>query len=255
MQPLIKVTNSDSGVCLIELNTHSNLNELSTKMLQAIADELKNCQTTDSVKVVVLFGGIKSFSCGSNIQEMLEKSAIEIFEDIRTDYWHHIFNFKKPLIVAISRMALGSGLELALAGDYILASGTAVFGSPEVELGIMPGAGATVVLKKIVGKFKAFEILTSGKHYSAKDFYELGIVNQLVDEKNLLDESFAVAERLASLPRASVSLIKDSLRSSSDVEEIRYERALFSLISTTPDAKEGMSSYLNKRKPNFGKKD
>jgi enoyl-CoA hydratase len=160
----------------------------------------------------------------------------------------------KPIIAAVQGYAVGGGCELALSCDMIIASEDAMFGQPEINLGLMPGAGGTQRLARLIGKQKAMELCLTGKFINAKEAYELGIVNKVVPRELLLEEAIKLAKEIASKAPIAVRFIKDSIRKAQETslkEGLEYERKLFYLLLSTEDAKEGMRAFIEKRKPVF----
>lgn len=253
MAKLIKTEIRDS-IQIIELSCSDKLNELSTAMLAEIATTLETAAVNDKIDCTIIYGGQKSFSCGSDISEMLHKTSVDVYYDERTKYWNRIYDYQKPLLAAVNRLALGSGFELALMCDYIVASSDAVFGSPEVNLGLIPGASGTVILPDLIGRMRAFEWLATGDQKSAEELLQLGLVNKIVDGSQTLDCAIEFGRLLAKKSRLSIMFIKESLRHSSikNITQARkQERMLFSLIFSSANAQEGIKAYVEKRKAEF----
>lgn len=239
---------------VIHFNNPENLNALSTGLLAEISRQLQVAEQDNGIDCVVLYGGTKAFSCGSDIKELEKKSPLEVFYDERTGYWNQIFQFKKPLIAAVNRFVLGSGFELALMCDIVVASDDAVFGNPEIDLGLLPGAGATVLLPKLIGKNRAFEMIVTGEQINAAKALEIGLINHVVAPDKTIAKGVEIAQLISSKSRTSTMFIKECLRNSSgdNLESARkMERMLFSLIFSSKNSQKGIEAYLGKTKPVF----
>jgi enoyl-CoA hydratase len=200
---------------------------------------------------VVLTGSERAFAAGADIKEMAEASAVEMLSRDQFARWEVIRKTKKPVIAAVSGFCLGGGCELAMLCDMIVASESAQFGQPEVNIGVMPGAGGTQRLTKAVGKALAMEIALTGRFFSAQKMMEAGLVNRVVPTELYLQEAVKLAEEIAQKPPVAVRLIKESVNAAFEThldEGLIRERKNFYLLFATEDQKEGMAAFIEKRK-------
>jgi len=247
-------TYTDGEIAVIELNRPQVLNALNRKMVAEIVAALEGCDRNDDVRVIVLMGRGRAFAAGADIDEMAEDDTISMELLNQFADWDRIALIKKPIIGAVQGFALGGGFELALCCDMLFASETAEFGFPEVNIGVMPGAGGTQRLTKLMGKTKALEFLWTGERMSAKTAYDFGIVNRLIAPELLVEETIKFAKKLAKQPPLSLRLIKEAVNKAVDYplyEGMQFERKNFYLLFSSEDQKEGMRAFIEKRKPNF----
>jgi enoyl-CoA hydratase len=244
----------DEKIAVIELNRPNVLNALNRPMVTEIVTAMEAFDRNDDVRVVVLTGRGRAFAAGADIDEMANDDSITLELLNQFAEWDRLALIKKPVIGAIHGFALGGGFELALCCDILFASETAEFGFPEVNIGVMPGAGGTQRLTKLIGKTRALEWLWTGERMSAKKAYEYGIINRVVAPELLFEETMRFARKLAKQPPLSLRLIKEAVHKAVDYplyEGMQFERKNFYLLFSSEDQKEGMKAFLEKRKPNF----
>lgn len=239
---------------LITLNRPKVLNAINRPMVSEILSAMESFEESDQVRVIVLSGNGRAFAAGADIDEMANDHAIDF--ELRNQFkdWDRLAMIKKPIIGAVQGFALGGGFELALCCDLLLAADDAEFGFPEVNLGVMPGAGGTQRLTKLVGKTKAMEWLFTGKRISALDALQFGIINHIMAKEVLMEETVKLAEGIAEQAPLSIRLIKESVLKAVDTsleEGMHFERKNFYLLFSTEDQKEGMKAFQEKRRPNF----
>lgn len=242
------------STALIELNRPRQLNSLNTKMIREILLAMEDFDRNDAVRVIVLTGKGRAFSAGADIDEMTEANPISLELLNQFTDWDRIAQVKKPIIGAVKGFVFGGGFELALCCDLLISSTDTEFAFPEVGLGVMPGAGGTQRLTKLVGRTKALQWLWSGERISAEVALAHGIINRIVAPELLMEETMKFAERLSKQPPLSVRLIKDSVNKAVDsslYEGMQYERKNFYLLFATQDQKEGMNAFIEKRKPDY----
>jgi len=248
------VTERVDEIGIIRINRPSQLNALNKRTVEEIIDAIENFEKDPDIKVMIITGS-NHFSAGADIKEMSTLSPIEAIEKSPLAVWERMMeNIRKPIIAAVQGYAVGGGCELALSCDMIIASEDAMFGQPEINLGLMPGAGGTQRLARLLGKQKAMEICLTGRFITAKEAYEFGIVNKVVPREILMQEALKLAKEIASKAPIAVSFIKDSIRKAFETnlkEGLEYERKLFYLLLSTEDAREGMKAFIEKRKPVF----
>lgn len=207
-----------------------------------------------AVTVIILTGGERAFAAGADLAEMSQATPVDLVMGRRFELWDRIRKISKPMIAAVSGYCLGGGNELAMNCDIIIASETATFGQPEVSVGIMPGAGGTQRLTRVVGKYRAMEMILTGKSISVEEAYRVGLVNRVVPIESLMDEAKKVANEIASKPPISVRAAKEAILKAQDTTlevGLEFERKAFYLLFATEDGKEGIKAFLEKRKPTF----
>ncbi|MFN3615108.1 MAG: enoyl-CoA hydratase [Rubrimonas sp.] len=242
-------------VGLIRLNRPEAMNALNAQLMDELADALAKFDADDHVGAIVIAGSDKAFAAGADIREMQDKTFVEAFrEDFITRNWEAASRTRKPVIAAVSGYALGGGCELALMCDLIIASETAKFGLPEINLGVMPGAGGTQRLTRVVGKAKAMEMILTGRFMDAAEAERSGLVSRVVPSDGLLDEALAVGAKIAEKSALAVMAAKESVNRAYETplaEGVRYERRMFHALFATEDQKEGMEAFIDKRQPQF----
>lgn len=247
-------TKVEDSIGMILLNRPTVLNALNRQMVEEIVASLEGIDRNDHVRVIIIAGNERAFAAGADIDEMANDDAITFELLNQFAVWDRINQVKKPLIAAVSGYALGGGFELALACDMIIASETAKFAFPEVNIGVMPGAGGTQRLTKLIGKTRALEWIWSGEQMGAEEAYQLGIVNRVVPQELYMEETLKFAKKLAKQAPLSLRLIKESVYKAVDApisEGMQLERKNFYLLFASEDQKEGMKAFIEKRKPDF----
>lgn len=242
------------STAVIELNRPRQLNSLNTKMISEIVVAMESFDRNDKVRIVVLAGKGRAFSAGADIDEMTEANPISLELLNQFAEWDRLALIKKPIIGAVHGFVFGGGFELALCCDVLISAGNTEFAFPEVSLGVMPGAGGTQRLTKLVGRTKALEWLWTGERISAEVALKHGIINKIVAPELLMEETMKFASRLSKQPPLSMRLIKDSVNKAVDsslYEGMQYERKNFYLLFATEDQKEGMNAFIEKRKPDY----
>ena len=250
----ILVETRDS-VGLITLNRPDALNALSQAVIDELGQALDGFEADAAIGAIVITGSDKAFAAGADIKEMHEKSWPDTFvEDFITDGWERVAACRKPVIAAVAGFALGGGCEVALMCDFILAAETAQFGQPEVKIGVLPGAGGSQRLTRIVGKSKAMEMCLTGRMMDAEEAERAGLVSRIVPAADLVEEAVKTAQKIAAMSRPATMLVKDVVGRAYETslsEGVRYERRMFQSVFGTPDQREGMAAFIEKRKPVF----
>lgn len=242
------------GVLLIRINRPDKLNALSEATLREIAAALAEAKTDHDVRVVVLTGDQRAFAAGADVGEMQGKSGVEMHTSLRPSYWETIRAFPKPLIAAVSGWCLGGGNELAMCCDMIVASETAKFGQPEVNLAIMPGAGGTQRLTRAVGKAMTMEMALVGRLLTAREALAYGLVNQVVPPELYLEKALDLARIVASKAPLATRLTKESILKTFEMpleQGLAWERRSYLLLFGSEDKEEGISAFLEKRTPTW----
>lgn len=246
----------EPNVALITLNRPKALNALSTPLMLEINRALDEAENDVDVGAVVLTGSERAFAAGADIKEMKDKEFAEVYKSDFLHNWTRVTQMRKPVIAAVSGYALGGGCELAMMCDIILASPTAKFGQPEINLGIIPAAGGTQRLTRAIGKSRAMELVLTGRNFSAQEAEQWGLVSRIVGEGEgeVLKEAVKLASTISSKGRIAVQAAKEAVNSAYELslkEGLRLERRLFHPLFATNDQKEGMGAFAEKRKPTF----
>ena len=247
-------TTKEKGIGYVHLNRPKQLNALNQKMVSEVVSALEAFDADEEVKVILLSGKGRAFSAGADIDEMANENPISVELANQFAVWDRISLVKKPIIGAVKGFVFGGGFELALSCDLIVAASDTQFSFPEVTLGVMPGAGGTQRLTKLVGEMKALEWILTAERISAAAALRHGFINQVVAPELLMEEASRLASRIANQPPLAVRLIKDSVNKAVDYplyEGMQYERKNFSLLFASEDQKEGMRAFIEKRKPVF----
>jgi enoyl-CoA hydratase len=251
----ILVTNPvRENIALVQFNRPKELNALNPQLMSELRDTLQALDQDQNVRVIVLTGNEKAFAAGADIKQMADKSAIDMLLIDQFATWDQIKKTKKPVIAAVSGFALGGGCELAMTCDMIIASETAVFGQPEIKIGVLPGAGGTQRLTRALGKVKAMEMVLTGKFITAEEAEKYGLVNRVVPVELYLEEAYKLAAEIAQQSPVAVRLAKEAVLRSFETsleEGLHFERKNFYLAFASEDQKEGMQAFIQKRKPNF----
>ncbi|WP_206201903.1 enoyl-CoA hydratase-related protein [Terasakiella sp. SH-1] len=244
----------DAHVLTIRINRPKARNALRTQLLKELSEVLGKATHDDAVRAVVLTGGDKVFAAGADITEMADKTPVDVMNDPRAAYWLAIRNFPKPMIGAVNGFCLGGGNELAMHCDVLIAGTSAQFGQPEINLGIIPGAGGTQRLTQMIGKSKAMKLVLSGQFMSANEAERAGLVGEVCEPELTIEKATALAKLIASKPPVAARLAKESVLKASDAmlhEGMAFERRSFTTLFATEDKQEGVSAFMEKRKPTF----
>jgi enoyl-CoA hydratase len=238
----------------IQLNRPKELNALNLELMLEIKQALIDFDQDDSIRAIVISGNERAFAAGADIKQMAGRNAIDMLKIDQFTTWDSIRKTKKPIIAAVSGFALGGGCELAMICDMIIASETAQFGQPEISIGVMPGAGGTQRLTRIVGKAKAMEMVLTGQFISAEEAKAYGLVNKIVPVEFYLSEAVKLASTIAEKSPIAVQMAKESVLKAYEMplqEALFFERKNFYMLFATEDQKEGMQAFIEKRKATF----
>ncbi|WP_424943783.1 enoyl-CoA hydratase [Aliiroseovarius crassostreae] len=249
------IVETEDHVSLIRLNRPDAMNALNLELLAELGEALAEAQDNDKVRCIVITGSEKAFAAGADIKMMAEKSFVDVFVgDLFTREEASVMRIRKPIIAAVSGYALGGGCELAMMCDFIIASDTAKFGQPEVNLGVMAGLGGTQRLTKLVGRAKAMDMNLTGRFMDAEEAERSGLVSRVVPAKDLMKEAMGAAVKIAEKSMITVMAIKESVNRAEQLpltEGLLFERRLFHSLFATQDQKEGMAAFVEKREAQF----
>ncbi|MBO9192787.1 enoyl-CoA hydratase [Rhizobium sp. 16-449-1b] len=248
------IVETRGAVGLITLNRPQALNALNSTVLKELLQAYAAFEGDDAIGAIVLTGSERAFAAGADIKEMQPLDFADVYARNFLGGWDDVAKVRKPVIAAVSGFALGGGCELAMICDFIIASETAKFGQPEITLGVIPGMGGSQRLTRAVGKAKAMDMVLTGRMMDAAEAERAGLVSRVVAPDRLLDEALEAAAKIASLSRPSVLMAKEAVNRALETtleEGLRFERRLFHSLFATEDQKEGMTAFIEKRKPAF----
>ncbi len=244
----------DGFVATVQLNRPKVLNALNIELMTELVDCLEALDQDSNVRVIVLAGSERAFAAGADIKEMADATAVDMLTRDQFARWDRIRKIKKPIIAAVSGFALGGGCELMMHCDIIIASETARIGQPEILIGVMPGAGGTQRLTRVVGKGLAMEMILTGRQITAEEAQKAGLVNKVVPVEFYLEEAQKLAREISDKPPIAVRLAKEAILKSFDTTiemGLEYERKNFYLLFASEDMREGMSAFIEKRKADW----
>jgi enoyl-CoA hydratase len=245
----------EDGVAVVVLDRPAVLNALSFSLLAELADTLEALDTEPAVRCVVLTGaGDRAFAAGADIKELAGQSPESLTAGGGFDAWDRIDAIGLPIVAAVRGFALGGGCELAMACDIVVAGDDAVFGQPEIRIGVMPGAGGTQRLTRAAGKAKAMELVLTGRQIDAWEAHAIGIVSRVVPAEATLREATAIARQIADGPSQAIRAAKRAVRAAAELplrSGLATERRAFFDLFATEDQTEGMAAFTEKRAPRW----
>jgi enoyl-CoA hydratase len=244
----------DGAIAVVQMNRPATLNALNDEVMGGVVRALEELDADGEIRCIVLAGGERAFAAGADINELAAATPITLYENRRIDRWDLIRGLRTPLVAAVSGYCLGGGCELAMVCDLIVASETAQFGQPEINLGVLPGAGGTQRLTRAVGKALAMDVILTGRFLSAEEALAAGLVARVVAREAWLDEAKRVARSIAAKSPVAVRLAKEAVDKAFETTlaaGIELERRSFYLARASEDATEGLNAFVEKRKPDF----
>jgi len=254
-EPLILVERDEERrVALLRFNRPKQLNALNGQVMDELCSALEALDREDAIRVLVVTGDERAFAAGADIGEMAEASPIDMLRSNRIAQWDRVRRIGKPVIAAVAGWCLGGGCELAMALDLIVAAESARFGQPEINIGVIPGAGGTQRLPRAVGKSVAMEMILTGEPIDAREAHRLGLVARVVPNELLVEDSLALAAKIATKSPLALRLAKEAVNAAYEMsltDALAHERRLFYLLFASDDQKEGMAAFLEKREPDF----
>ena len=249
------IVEDHDAVRLIRLNRPEALNALNARLMDELTEVLAAGEADDAVRCYVITGSERAFAAGADIKEMAPKSYADVFrEDFITRNWETVARCRKPVIAAVAGYALGGGCELAMMCDFIIAADTARFGQPEINLGVMPGAGGTQRLTRFIGKSKAMDMILTARMMDAAEAERCALVSRVVPAAELIATALEVARKIASLSPLAVMMAKETVNAAFETplsEGVKLERRLFHSLFAFDDQKEGMAAFAEKRPAQF----
>ena len=252
--PNVILVEKEPPIGILRINRPAVLNALNFEVLKEIVETLEEFDKDPGIKATVLVGNQDVFSAGADIKELSEATPVSLIQRNQFALWDRLKKVGKPIVAAISGYALGGGCELAMSCDLLVASETAKFGQPEINIGIMPGAGGTQRLTRTIGKYRAMEMILTGQMISAREMEKHGLVNKVVPKESFFEEAKKLALLVAAKAPIATKLAKESILKAFEIpldEGLQFERRNFYLLFSTEDMKEGMTAFSEKRTPHF----
>lgn len=253
-EQIITCETLDNGVSLITLNRPKVRNALNTELREKMAEIFIKLNDDPKTKAIVLTGGDKVFAAGADINDFLTTKTVDVYLRRSERYWDAITNCRKPIIAAVNGYALGGGCELAMHADIIVAGKSAKFGQPEIKIGLMPGAGGTQRLFRVIGKHKAMKLILTGDMINAEAADQMGLVSEVVEDEATINRAIEIAEQLAGYSPIALTQIKEVANLGGDMPlqaALALERKAFQILFDTEDQKEGAKAFLEKRDANY----
>jgi enoyl-CoA hydratase len=241
-------------VALVQLNRPKALNALNTQLMVEVTRLLAELDTDPGVGAIIVTGSERAFAAGADIKEMQSKTFAEAYNGDLFTPWDALSRLRTPLIAAVAGYALGGGCELAMLCDVLLAADNAVFGQPEVKLGVIPGIGGSQRLTRAIGKAKAMELCLTGRTMDATEAEHAGLVSRIVPASDLLDEAWSVAGVIAGMSKPVTAMVKEVVNKAFETtltEGVAFERRVFHSAFALEDQTEGMAAFVEKRRPEF----
>lgn len=253
MPELIEVT-YEGRVALIRLNRPKQLNALNSALMREMVEAVEQIDRDPGIGAIVVTGNERAFAAGADIAEMVDMTADQMVEADFFAEWDRFANAKTPKIAAVNGYALGGGCEVVMMCDFAIAGEGAKFGQPEVKIGVIAGMGGTQRMTKLIGRARSMDMHLTGRMMDAADALTSGLVARVVPDEQVLPTALEAAHQIASYSRPATRLIRDAVAKAEELplaEGINYERRLFHRLFGTPDQREGMGAFLEKRPPNF----
>jgi enoyl-CoA hydratase len=254
-EPLVLVERQpDQRTALVRLNRPQQLNALNGAAMDALCAALEELDRDDTVRAIVVTGNERAFAAGADIGEMAEATPIDMLLTNRIGQWDRIRKVSKPVIAAVNGWALGGGCELAMTLDLIVAGEGAKFGQPEINIGVIPGAGGTQRLTRAVGKSMAMRMILTGEPITAREAAAAGLVARVTQDEVCVEDALALAASIARKSPIALRLAKEAVNAAYEMnltDALAHERRLFYLLFASEDQKEGMAAFLEERDPDF----
>ena len=253
-QLILVERDEERRVALLRFNRPKQLNALNGEVMDALCGALEELDRDEAIRVMVVTGNDRAFAAGADIGEMATASPIDMLRGNRIAQWDRVRRIGKPVIAAVAGWCLGGGCELAMALDLIVAAESARFGQPEINIGVIPGAGGTQRLTRAVGKSVAMEMILTGEPIDAREAHRLGLVARVVQNELLVEDALTLAAQIATKSPLALRMAKEAVNAAYEMsltDALAHERRLFYLLFASDDQKEGMAAFLEKRDPDF----
>ena len=245
---------AEQRTALVGLNRPKQLNALNAATMDALCEALEELDRDDAVRAIVVTGNERAFAAGADIGEMAGATPVDMLRGNRIGQWDRIRRIGKPVIAAVNGWCLGGGCELAMTLDLIIAGEGAKFGQPEINIGVIPGAGGTQRLTRAIGKARAMEMVLTGEPMDAREAERRGLAARVVPDELVVEDALALAARIAEKSPVALRLAKEAVNAAFEMsltDALAHERRLFYLLFASEDQKEGMAAFLEKRKPDL----
>ncbi|UCD73989.1 MAG: enoyl-CoA hydratase/isomerase family protein [Phycisphaerales bacterium] len=251
-QPIL--TSIDGHVGIITFNRPKVLNAINPELITAVMEQLEAWDKDENIYVTLLTGNEKAFAAGADISDMARRDAFEMYDRDQFAVWDRIGKVRKPIVAAVSGYALGGGCELMMMCDIVIAAESAQIGQPEINLGIIPGAGGTQRMTRAVGKATSMDVILTGRFLTAAEALAAGLVSRVAADDAYYDEALKLAHQMCKKGPVALKIGKEAVNRAFETtltEGLQFERRLFYMLFATDDQKEGMAAFLEKRKPAF----
>ena len=245
---------AEKRTALVRINRPKQLNALNAQVMDALCDALEELDRDDDVRVIAVTGNQRAFAAGADIGEMANATPVDMLRSNRIGQWDRVRRISKPVIAAVNGWCLGGGCELAMTLDLIVAGEGAKFGQPEINIGVIPGAGGTQRLTRAIGKSRAMEMILTGEPMGAAEAHKRGLVARVVPDELVEEDALALAAQIAMKSPIALRLAKEAVNAAYEMnltEALAHERRLFYLLFASEDQKEGMAAFMEKRTPDF----
>ena len=254
MDDSLVLVERDGRVGVVLMSRPKQLNALSGALMEALVGALRELDDDDEIRAIVLGGSERAFAAGADISELADATPVSLTQSRRLEAWDAIAAVRTPIVAAVSGFCLGGGCELAMLCDVVVASESARFGQPEINLGVLPGAGGTQRLPRAVGKAVAMDMILTGRMLSAREALSLGLVARVVAREAWLDAAIGVAAEIAAKAPVAVRLAKAAVDAAFETPlaaGVELERRSFAVARASEDASEGLTAFVEKRPPGF----
>jgi len=248
------LTETIDQIGVVRLNRPDKLNALNLELMVQLVEALERFDADEEIRCILLTGNERAFAAGADITEMADASVVDMYLRNQFARWERIKRIQKPIVAAVAGYALGGGCELVMHCDIIVAAETARFGQPEINIGVMPGAGGTQRLTRAIGKARAMDMVLTGRMITAVEAAAAGLVSRIVPKEHFYDEALRICRELCDRPPLALRLAKESVLKAHEMslsQGLEYERKLFYMLFATDDQREGMRAFVEKRQPVF----
>lgn len=245
---------AEGATAVVTIDNPAKRNALSDQVLDSLVISLIRLDSDPAIRAIVLAGQPKVFASGADVAALLERETLEAFDGHRSRNWQALREFRTPVIAAVSGYCLGGGLELAMMADVIIASDTAKFGLPETQLGLIPGAGGTQLLPRLIGKALAMDLILTGRLLDSAEALGAGLISRVVPVDEVLSVAKSAAEKVAGRPAVAQRMAKQLVSESFETglsAGITNERKAFGMVFGSTDAREGMKAFVEGRDPRW----